>query len=77
VVWSARAYDTIAHDAALVVRRLTSALQPGTIALLHDGIAIRKRTGTPVLLDALPAVLAEITARGLHSINLRSLVAST
>jgi len=77
VVWSARAYDTIAQDAALVVRRLTAALQPGTIALLHDGIAIRKRTGAPVLLDALPALLTEITVRGMHSINLRSLAAPT
>jgi peptidoglycan/xylan/chitin deacetylase (PgdA/CDA1 family) len=77
VVWSARAYDTIARDAGLVVRRLTSALQPGAIVLLHDGIAIRKRNGTPVLLNALPALLTEMTARGLSSINLRSLLAPT
>jgi len=75
VVWSARAYDTIARDPARVVRRLTARLDAGAIVLLHDGIAVRERTGPPVLLDALPVVLAALSARNLHSINLRSIVA--
>lgn len=73
VVWSARAYDTVARDAGQVARRLTAALDAGAIALLHDGIAVRKRSGPPVLLEALPAVLAALGTRGLHSINLRSI----
>jgi len=74
VVWSARAFDTVARDAGQVVRRLTAALDAGAIALLHDGIAVRARRGPPVLLEALPAVLATLATRGLHSINLRSIV---
>lgn len=74
VVWSARAFDTITQDAARVVDRLAPRLTPGAIALLHDGIAVRTRRGRPVLLDALPPVLATLRRRGLHSIDLRSIV---
>jgi peptidoglycan/xylan/chitin deacetylase (PgdA/CDA1 family) len=73
VIWSARAFDTIARDAGQVVQRLLSALDAGAIALLHDGIAVRERTGPPILAGALPAVLAALGERGLHSINLRSI----
>jgi len=76
VVWSARPFDTVARDAAQILRRLEPGLQAGAIALLHDGIAIRKRRGPPVLLEALPAVLVMLQQRGLHSISLRTLAAS-
>lgn len=73
VVWSARAFDTVARDTGRVTRRLIAAMDPGAIVLLHDGIAIRKRSGPPVVLAALPALLASLAGRGMCSINLRSL----
>jgi len=76
VVWSTRAFDTIARDGTRVVDRLAPGLQPGAIALLHDGIALRARRGRPVLLDALPTLLGALRRRGLHSIDLRSIAGS-
>lgn len=74
VVWSARAYDTVARDGDRVVRRLAPDLGPGAIVLLHDGIAIRQRTAPSPMLGALPQLLATLAERNLHSINLRALV---
>jgi peptidoglycan/xylan/chitin deacetylase (PgdA/CDA1 family) len=77
VAWSARAFDTLARDPGRVVRSLTAQLDAGAIVLLHDGIAIRKRTGAPVVLAALPPLLDVVSARGLTSINLRSIASGT
>lgn len=74
VVWCARAYDTVELDPARVVRRLTRTLDAGAIALLHDGIAIRGHRGPSAMLAALPQILATLSARKLHSIQLRALL---
>jgi len=73
VVWSARAFDTITRDPDRIVRRLMASLDAGGIALLHDGIAIRERSGPAVVLQALSSLLAALAARRLHSISLRVL----
>jgi peptidoglycan/xylan/chitin deacetylase (PgdA/CDA1 family) len=72
VTWNVRAYDTVAPDAETVFTRLAPQLQAGTIVLLHDGVAVRKRRGGSVLRGALPRVLHTIAQRGLRSINLRA-----
>ena len=62
--WTRRAYDWSCRDPAVVARRLTAGLAPGDVLLLHDGNSARDGRGRPVVLSALPAILAAITALG-------------
>lgn len=68
--WTRRGFDTVERDAATVVRRLDPAIAPGGIALMHDGHAARTRDGTPVVLAALPALLARVRERALVPVTL-------
>ncbi len=68
--WTRRAFDTVAHDPARVVERLSRGLAAGDVLLLHDGHAARATDGRPVVLAALPAVVDAIRARGLVPVTL-------
>ena len=69
--WSIRAFDTRERDAGRVLARLLNGLRPGAILLLHDGNAARTPSGTPVVLDVLPALLEAARAAGLRWVTLR------
>lgn len=71
VSWSARAYDTLTGDAGRVENRLLRGLRAGAILLLHDGNAARTPEGVPVILAALPAVLAAARTAGLRFVTLQ------
>ncbi len=70
VSWTRRAFDTVNGDAARVLHRLTRALAPRDILLLHDGHAARTREGTPVILAVLPQLIGAARARGLEPVPL-------
>lgn len=70
VSWTRRGYDTVEKDAAKVLARLTAELAPGDILLLHDGNAARTSAETPVVLEVLPALLAELDRRRLRAVPL-------
>jgi peptidoglycan/xylan/chitin deacetylase (PgdA/CDA1 family) len=72
VSWTRRGYDTRNADAADVLARLTRALAPGDILLLHDGHAVRGPNGAPVLLEVLPRLLDALAAAGLRPVTLRA-----
>jgi peptidoglycan/xylan/chitin deacetylase (PgdA/CDA1 family) len=72
VSWTHRGYDTRNADAADVLSRLTRALAPGDILLLHDGHAKRTAGGTPVVLEVLPRLLDVLAGAGLRPITLRA-----
>jgi peptidoglycan/xylan/chitin deacetylase (PgdA/CDA1 family) len=67
VSWSRRGFDTVTRDGARVAARLARGLCPGDILLLHDGSSARDASGRPVVLDALPRLLDEISRKGLRS----------
>lgn len=67
--WSIRGFDTRIGDAGRVKTRLLRGLRAGAILLLHDGNAARTPAGIPVILEALPAVLA--AAAKLNFVTLR------
>jgi len=73
--WSARGFDTRVADAQRVTNRLLRGLRPGAILLLHDGHAARTAHGTPVIVEALPAVLEAAAAAGLRTVTLREALA--
>jgi len=68
--WSARGFDTRCQDPHRVLARLLVHTRPGAILLLHDGHAARTPKGVPVIVDALPLLLAELRERRLHPVTL-------
>lgn len=70
--WTRRGYDTRDGNAARVLARLVRGLRGGDVLLLHDGHVARTRTGAPVVLDVLPAVLERCRAAGLRGVTLRA-----
>jgi peptidoglycan-N-acetylglucosamine deacetylase len=70
VSWTRRGFDAVQRDPDAVLRRLTSGLRAGDILLLHDGSSARTRTGEPVVLAVLPALLARLEDEGLKSVSL-------
>ena len=67
VSWSRRGFDTVTRDGVRVASRLGRGLSPGDILLLHDGSSARAASGRPVVLEALPRVLDEMSRKGLRS----------
>jgi len=70
VSWTRRGYDTRDDDARRVLGRLTRGLAGGDLLLLHDGHARRATGGRPVVLEALPPLLARCRAAGLRPVTL-------
>jgi peptidoglycan-N-acetylglucosamine deacetylase len=68
--WTRRGFDTRTGDAAVVTRRLTRGLGAGDILLLHDHHAATAASGKPVILEALPPLLAAIRGQGLATVRL-------
>ncbi len=68
--WSRRGFDTVNANRDTVVARLLRGLAPGDILLLHDGNAARTAAGRPVIVEALPAVLAALSAARLTTVTL-------
>ena len=69
--WTRRGFDSVAKDAAPVLRRLTTGLAVGDILLLHDGAMFAARKTKPIVLDVLPKLLTKISEMGLRSVTLR------
>lgn len=69
--WSARGFDTRIGDVERVKNKLLHGLRAGAILLLHDGNAARTLDGNPVILEALPTVLASAAAADLRFVTLR------
>ncbi len=67
--WTRRGYDTMESDPDRVAARLLCGLAPGDVLLLHDGSAL-SGGGNRVALEALPRVLAGLSARGVRSVSL-------
>jgi peptidoglycan/xylan/chitin deacetylase (PgdA/CDA1 family) len=67
VSWTRRGFDTVTRDGARVASRLVHGLGPGDILLLHDGSSAVGAGGSPVVLEALPRVLDEMSRKGLRS----------
>ena len=74
VSWTRRGFDTRRRDPQQVLATLTRGLAGGDILLLHDGNAARSAAGRPVVLDALPALLARLRHDGLVAVTLPAAV---
>ena len=70
VSWTRRGFDTVRREPEALVARLTQGLAAGDILLLHDGNAARTADGRPIVLAALPALLARFEQAGLRGVTL-------
>jgi peptidoglycan/xylan/chitin deacetylase (PgdA/CDA1 family) len=70
--WTRRGFDTVNRDVEVVLRKLTYNLRGGDILLMHDAHAARTPAGRPVIVEALPRLLAAVAAARLQPITLRS-----
>jgi peptidoglycan/xylan/chitin deacetylase (PgdA/CDA1 family) len=68
--WTRRGFDTVDGNATAVLRRLVRGLAAGDVLLLHDGTPARTRSGEPVVLAVLPALLERLATAGLKTVPL-------
>lgn len=68
--WSHRAFDTRRNDPAAALQRLSQHRRAGDILLLHDGHPAITPGGTPLLLEILPTLLAQLNEAGLKAVTL-------
>lgn len=68
--WTRRGFDTRDGDASRVLARLTHGLRGGDILLLHDGHCAATPEGRPVVLEVLPALIAQARRSGLRFVRL-------
>ena len=72
VSWTRRGFDTVSHEPARVLARLTRGLRAGDILLLHDGHAARTPAGVPLPLEVLPRLIEAVQRAGLTPVTLRA-----
>jgi peptidoglycan-N-acetylglucosamine deacetylase len=72
--WTRRPFDTRCGDVDKVHGRLSRNLAAGDVLLLHDGHAARTAAGAPVILEALPRLLASLHDAGLSSVTLATAI---
>jgi peptidoglycan/xylan/chitin deacetylase (PgdA/CDA1 family) len=68
--WTRRGFDTRDGDARRVLARLTQGLRGGDILLLHDGHCATTPDGRPVVLEVLPALIAQVRQSGLRFVRM-------
>jgi len=70
VSWTRRGFDTVSHDGAQVLARLTRGLRARDILLLHDGHAARTAAGGAVIHQVLPPLLEACARAHLEPVTL-------
>jgi peptidoglycan/xylan/chitin deacetylase (PgdA/CDA1 family) len=71
VSWTRRGYDAVDANPERVLARLTHALAPGLILLLHDGVATGTSLRESPVLSLLPWLLEALAVRKLRTVTLR------
>jgi peptidoglycan-N-acetylglucosamine deacetylase len=69
VTWNVDPQDWSSPGVSVIVQRVLSAAQPGSIILLHDGYMFRQETA-----EALPQIIQGLRARGLVPVTLAQLL---
>ena len=64
VSWTRRGFDAVSADPRRILRRLSRGLAAGDVLLMHDS--------TPAVLAVLPALLEQLSTRGLKAVSLAS-----
>lgn len=73
--WDGRVFDTARPGVDAIVDRVSRLLAPGAIVLLHDGDGSGNGDSRSQTVEALPAILDRVEARGLRSVAVSTLAA--
>jgi peptidoglycan/xylan/chitin deacetylase (PgdA/CDA1 family) len=82
VHWTVSGHDSRLADPAAIAARVSAALRPGAIVLLHDAVADEADIAPPFLatrdatVAAVPGILAAARARGLSPVTVEEMLAS-
>ena len=76
VSWTRRGFDTRVSNLRSVTSRLTRSLAAGDILVMHDAGSALTPNGTPVAIEALPAVLDALQAAALRPVTLHHAIGS-
>jgi peptidoglycan/xylan/chitin deacetylase (PgdA/CDA1 family) len=74
VTWDDSAQDWVETDPARLARNILANVKPGSIILLHDGIDGNIGADRSVVVQALPAILDGLAAKGLKPVTLDQLL---
>jgi peptidoglycan/xylan/chitin deacetylase (PgdA/CDA1 family) len=74
VTWDVSAQDWVETDSARLAKNILAKVKPGSIILLHDGIDGNIGADRSVVVDALPAILDGLAAKGLKPVTLDKLL---
>jgi peptidoglycan/xylan/chitin deacetylase (PgdA/CDA1 family) len=74
VLWNVEVKDWAETDPARLAANVLAKVQPGAIVLLHDGTEGHPNIDRAVLVQALPAILEGLQARGLHAVRVDELL---
>jgi peptidoglycan/xylan/chitin deacetylase (PgdA/CDA1 family) len=70
VTWDVSAKDWVETDPARLARNILARAEPGSIILLHDGLDGFPGADRSVVVEALPAILDGLKAKGLTPVTL-------
>jgi peptidoglycan-N-acetylglucosamine deacetylase len=70
--WTRRGFDTVNRSPDSVFEKLARNVKGGDILLLHDGHGARTQSGSPVIFEVLPRLLATLASAKLRTVTLRS-----
>ncbi len=74
VTWSAAADDWRRPGATVIAQRILNQARPGVIFLLHDGLETRTSPPVQETVEALPAIVAGLKARGYRLVTIAELM---
>ena len=74
VGWQVRGLDSVSADSDAIARRVLRQLRPGGVIQLHDGAGYGGRADRKPTVEALPAIIEGVRARGLRFARLDELV---
>ena len=74
VTWDVSAQDWVEDDPARLAANILAKVRPGSIILLHDGLDGNIPADRSVVVQALPAILEGLKARGLTPVTLDALL---
>lgn len=74
VAWTLGVWDTDRPGVEEIVRRTLKGVRDGSVLLLHDGRGIERDADSSQLLEALPAILEELTRRGYRFVTLAEMM---
>jgi peptidoglycan-N-acetylglucosamine deacetylase len=74
VAWTLGVWDTDRPGVGIIVRRTLKGVKDGCVLLVHDGRGVEQSADSSQLVQALPAILAQLRQRGFQFVTLSEMM---